>query len=108
MDAAGMVRLSLDDLEAIKCCFTEYFLDRDMLWLFGSRANLSRKGGDIDLYIETYAKTIEEGLKMRNNFISALESKIGEQKIDIVLNMMNYPHPLPIHEIAKTQGKRII
>jgi hypothetical protein len=33
---------------------------------------------------------------------------IGEQKIDVILNIINHPYPLPIHEIAKIKGVRII
>lgn len=102
------VRLSDYDLEALKICFKKYFLEDDRLWLFGSRADLNKKGGDIDLYIETYAQTIDDAIKMRSIFLSKFEEMVGEQKIDVVLNMINSPYPLPIHEIAKTKGVRII
>ena len=80
----------------------------DELWLFGSRADLSKKGGDIDLYIETHAKTVDEAIKRKTDFVWNLEQTIGEQKIDIVLNPLNFPYPLPIHEIAKIEGVRIV
>lgn len=102
------VRLSDYDLEALEFCFKKHFLADDRLWVFGSRADLSKKGGDIDLYIETYAKTIDDAIKMRAIFLSKFEEIVGEQKIDIVLNMINSPYPLPIHEIAKTKGVRIV
>ena len=50
----------------------------------------------------------EAAIKMKSNFLWDLEQKIGEQKIDLVLNMLRDPYPLPIHEIAKTKGVRII
>jgi aminoglycoside 6'-N-acetyltransferase len=102
------VRLSDHDFESLKSCFRKYFLDGDKLWLFGSRADLNKKGGDIDLYIETYAKTIDDAVKMESSFLFALQDKIGEQKIDIVLNMINNPYPISIHDIAKKTGVRII
>jgi predicted nucleotidyltransferase len=46
------VRLPDKDLDQIKVLFKSFF-NKDHLWLFGSRVNLSKKGGDIDLYIET-------------------------------------------------------
>ena len=102
------VRFSDYDLECLKNTFATHFLEKDRLWIFGSRADLTKKGGDIDLYIETYAENANDALKRRGDFIWDLEQKIGEQKIDIVINMINYPYPLPIHEIAKTKGVRII
>ena len=102
------VRLSDHDLEALKALFLVYFLPGDRLWLFGSRADLSKKGGDIDLYVETQADTIEQAMKMKSNFIWNLEQKIGEQKIDLVLNMLNHPCPLPIHTVALTEGVKIV
>ncbi len=37
------VRLSEKDLNALKTIFYKYFLDKDRLWLFGSRVNLEKK-----------------------------------------------------------------
>ena len=102
------VRLSDYDLAAIEFLFCKHFLPQDELWLFGSRANLNKKGGDIDLYVETYACTVDKAIKMKLAFLSDLEQKIGEQKIDLVLNMQNDPYHLPIYEVAKTTGVRII
>ena len=102
------VRLSDHDLDALEFIFKKYFMKDDELWLFGSRVDLSKKGGDIDLYIETNAKEVKDAIKMKSNFIIELESKIGEQKIDVVLNMLNFPYPVPIHNIAKEKGVRIV
>lgn len=102
------VRLSAHDLAAVERVFKKNFLHGDALWLFGSRADLSRKGGDIDLYVETNAASVAKASKMRSKFIGELEQAIGEQKIDVVLNMLNFPYPLPIHEIAKKNGVRLI
>jgi RimJ/RimL family protein N-acetyltransferase len=102
------VRLSDHDLDALEFVFKKSFMKDDKLWLFGSRVDLSKKGGDIDLYIETTAKDVKDAVKMKLNFMMELESKIGEQKIDVVLNMLNYPYPLPIHDIAKAKGLRIV
>ena len=52
------MRLSSHQLEAIKQVFHKHFLKMDTLWLFGSRVDALKKGGDIDLYIETEYPTI--------------------------------------------------
>lgn len=102
------VRLSKQALEAVELLFHKHFLRGDKLWLFGSRTDITKKGGDIDFYVETQAKTIADAIKMKSDFIWELEQIIGEQKIDLVLNMLNFPHPIPIHDIARTKGINII
>lgn len=103
-----IIRLSIKHSIALEVVFRKYFLKKDKLWVFGSRADLNRKGGDIDLYIEANAKTIDEIAKMKSDFIKNLKHQIGEQKIDIVINMLNFPYNLPIYKVAKTEGVRII
>ena len=108
MEEMKKVRLSDHDLKALENLFLKHFLPEDKLWLFGSRTDLTKKGGDIDLCIETHAKTVNDAIKRKTDFVWDLEQAIGEQKIDIVLNLLNFPYPLPIHEIAKTEGVRIV
>ena len=52
------------------------------VWLFGSRADDSKKGGDIDIAIfsEKLSKDVMKEIQVRR-FIC---NRIGEQKIDIV------------------------
>lgn len=54
-------------------------------FLFGSRADDSRRGGDIDLYIEA-ALTPQEAVRARMAMLAHLYLEIGEQRIDLVLN----------------------
>lgn len=102
------IRLSDYDLNSITTLFCKYFLKDDRLWIFGSRVNLSKKGGDIDLYIETYANDVNQAMNMKSDFLWELEHQIGEQKIDIVINMINNPHPLLIHDVARAQGIQLV
>jgi len=52
------------------------------VWLFGSRADDNKKGGDIDIaiYSEKVSKDVMKEIQVRR-FIC---NRIGEQKIDIV------------------------
>lgn len=103
-----IVRLPTLDIAAIECTFRDNWLPNDSIWIFGSRADLSRKGGDIDIYIETHAKTVEQAFNMQQQFTLELINKIGEQKVDVVLNMLNFPENLPIYEVAKNEGVKIL
>jgi len=77
------MRLSVHQHETIKRCFKEVFGTGD-IYLFGSRVDDSKKGGDIDLYIviEEHENLFEKKIK----FLAKVKREIGEQKIDVVFN----------------------
>lgn len=100
------MRLSQEEIQSILETFRAHFLPEDHLWLFGSRANPHKKGGDIDLYIETHYQDINKVSDSHIQFILDLEDKIGEQKIDVVIKFKDYH--LPIHDIAKREGVQLI
>ncbi|MCE5293755.1 MAG: nucleotidyltransferase domain-containing protein [Chlamydiales bacterium] len=74
------------------------------VWLFGSRVDDTKKGGDIDLYIETDLEkdTVAAKLHMRK----LIGPVFGEQKIDIVVRSRS-KIPSPIHEIAMSTGQKL-
>ena len=47
------MRLSIEEQKAIKDAFRVHFGREDHLWLFGSHTDDTKRGGDIDLYVET-------------------------------------------------------
>lgn len=71
------------------------------VWLFGSRVDDLKLGGDIDLYIEIDSSV--DMLKAKLNLMSYFEIKLGEQKIDLLMRYKDQPMS-PIHEIAKNSG----
>lgn len=50
--------------------------------LFGSRIYNDKKGGDIDLYIDSSNASLEKKI----DFLVFLKQKIGDRKIDVVVN----------------------
>ena len=52
------------------------------VWLFGSRVDDNKKGGDIDIGILSLKVDVMEEIKIRQK----IYDKIGEQKIDIVIS----------------------
>ena len=77
------MRLSQRYIDVIKSRFKEFFNDGD-IYLFGSRVDDSKKGGDIDLYLvlQEHKNLFEKKIK----FLSRVKRELGEQKIDIVFN----------------------
>jgi predicted nucleotidyltransferase len=80
------MRLSVKYRQVIKKYFYEFFQNGE-IYLFGSRVDDSKKGGDIDLYLvlKEHTNILEKKLK----FLSRIKRELGEQKIDIVFNTDN-------------------
>ena len=76
------MRLSLFEIETIIKLKDEFFGIKPKIFLFGSRVEDKKKGGDIDLYIKT--EITDDIFEKRINFLSSLYKKLGEQKIDVV------------------------
>ena len=94
------MRLKNNEIQAIKTTFNKIF-KHGTIYLFGSRIDDTKKGGDIDLYISTPNK--KDLVSKKIDFLVQLKRKIGEQKIDVVLD---YATNRLIDNIAK-QGIRL-
>jgi hypothetical protein len=102
------MRLTEKELTIIRKTFQEYFSSSDHLWLFGSRVDDAKKGGDIDFYIETMESDVSTALAKRSKFVVALYMSIGDQKIDVVLNQLPLKGDLLIYEEARATGVQLI
>ncbi|MEY3901335.1 MAG: hypothetical protein RL189_641 [Pseudomonadota bacterium] len=80
------MRLSEFAIDAIRKTAAQTFGPEVSVWLFGSRVDDSKRGGDIDLLIitESDQKRLDI-LRSETDFLVALKSMIGEQKIDLVV-----------------------
>ena len=78
------MRLSKQYVDVIKKNF-ELFFQKGDVFLFGSRVDESKKGGDIDLYlvVEDHGDLFEKKIK----FLSRIKRELGDQKIDVVFNI---------------------
>jgi len=101
------MRLSNEQLIAIRESTVRHFGDDAQLWLFGSRVRDHEKGGDIDLLIEVRDKTAAETINCKLHFLRELHTRLGEQKIDVVIRRLNSSTELPIYQIAKQTGVQL-
>ncbi|MCL5030367.1 MAG: nucleotidyltransferase domain-containing protein [Bacteroidetes bacterium] len=94
------LRIKSEHIEAIKKIIKDSFGKDAKVYLFGSRTDDNKKGGDIDLYIETDVK--ENIFEKKIKIMGALHKVLGEQKIDIVIN--NFSSDKYIYTVAKIEG----
>lgn len=104
----SQIRLSKSQIDAIIYAFKDNFNSDDHLWIFGSRADLAAKGGDIDLYIETNNPIAKNVIDNKFKMVSNIWRKIGEQKIDVVINMLNTKQDLEIYQEARKHGIQLV
>lgn len=101
------MRLSNQQVSAIKDIAAECFGDGVRVYLFGSRVNDNDRGGDIDLYIELDEGELAAVLAAKYEFLARLKQRIGDQRIDVVVNSPARRHPPPVVAIAKQTGIRL-
>lgn len=99
------MRLSTDQIQAIRFAATTTFGDDTAVWLFGSRVDDTKKGGDIDLLLRPSPIATEQPFPKKVKMLTLLERLLGERKIDLIIEQ-----PLdarPIVTVAHTTGIQI-
>ena len=74
--------MSKREIEAILQVAEDIYGTDVKVYLFGSRVDDSRRGGDIDLLVRT--TSAKKGILERVRMASRIKSLIGDQKIDII------------------------
>lgn len=77
------MRLSADQVTAIKTAAREAFGPDAIVRLFGSRVDDGRRGGDIDLHVEASPETATIDHEVRFRFL--LWKALDEPQIDVVV-----------------------
>ncbi len=79
------MRLEKFEIESIKNLAQQHFGKDVQVFLFGSRTSNNKRGGDIDLFIRK-KNGVKPDIRSKINFITDLIFKIGDQRIDVVLD----------------------
>ncbi|NOT17947.1 MAG: nucleotidyltransferase domain-containing protein [Sulfuriferula sp.] len=95
------MRLNPAEVDIIQAAFRATFHQGE-LYLFGSRVDDSKRGGDIDLYV--VPAQMQNLSATRIDFLVKLKQGLGEQKIDVVVDRGGNRL---IDTIAKQQGELI-
>jgi hypothetical protein len=73
------------------------------VWLFGSRADDIRRGGDFDLFVEAGLTPPGGRTLPKIEAVVALERILDDQSVDLIVRFPGDAEQ-PIHRIAKTTG----
>jgi len=98
------MRLTDQQRTIIRATVAETFGSGADVWLFGSRVDDSKRGGDIDLLIETDLVDVDAIARAEISFMTKIQAKLGEQKIDVLLDYPSRNTRPPIFSIAKQTG----
>lgn len=98
------MRLSETERNVLTTTAAAAFGHDAVLRLFGSRVNDARRGGDIDLLVETHMSDPAAIAAAHTRFLAAVYARLGEQKIDVLIDFPGRTHQSPIWSIAREQG----
>ena len=95
------MRLTPAEINIIQAAFQQTF-STGKIYLFGSRTDDTKKGGDIDLYIQAHNLSDPlQRLRQKLQFLTCVKTRLGDQKIDVLLE--SNPKS-PIERVAIEQG----
>ncbi len=98
------MRLTPEQRAAIRSAAAECFGETVGIWLFGSRVDDGKRGGDIDLLIETTQSDLAMIVQAELAFLAKVKAKLGEQKIDLLIDYPTRRFSPPIFAIARQTG----
>ena len=103
------MRISPQQTETIKIFTHRHFGEDAEVWLFGSRVNNEKRGGDYDFLIETSINQPDIIIEHKITMIAELQStsNFEDEKIDIIVKRRSSSFDMPIYGIAKKEGVRL-
>ncbi len=97
------MRLTQFEISQIKRLVNYHFGANAKVYLFGSRTDDTKKGGDIDLLIQlNEEQTARDIMLKKAAFLSKLEMRLGEQKIDLLIKTNKNDHLSIVKTAFKT------
>ena len=103
------MRITSEQLNVMKALAHRYFGEDAEIWLFGSRADDKKRGGDYDFFIETSLDDADKIISRKIDLLTELQGTypFEDEKIDIIVKRRFSPFEMPIYEIVKHEGVRL-
>lgn len=92
------MRISEESARKAAAIIARAYGDRAGVWLFGSRADDDKRGGDVDFFVETPSTDLVAKLRCKSDL-----ADLFDLKVDLVVG----DGTKPIHRIAKQTGVRL-
>lgn len=105
------MRLSPTEIAAISQAAHDCLPAGTRVYLFGSRTDPARRGGDIDLLIEApEPMSPEQQVDHRHRFVARLYALMDERRIDALLTWPNNPADIsrPVMHAARQQAIELV
>ncbi|UZR28754.1 nucleotidyltransferase domain-containing protein [Methylococcus mesophilus] len=96
-------------IDTVRRLVHSHFGEDADVWLFGSRVDDSKKGGDYDFLIETSLKQPDAIIEQKIALIAELQSAVPfeDEEIDLIVKRRNSSFDIPIYSIAKKDGIKL-
>ncbi|KHD08612.1 hypothetical protein PN36_02605 [Candidatus Thiomargarita nelsonii] len=101
------MRLTQQEIQIIKSSVREVMGEDASAWLFGSRVDDSKRGGDIDLFIEADLPDPRTRVQKNSQLWAKLQLRLGEQRIDIIIAAAQSEEQKLIERMARETGIRL-
>lgn len=103
------MRVTTRQAETIRTLAHRHFGADAVVWLFGSRVDDGKRGGDYDFLVETSCDEPDQIIEQKIALIVALQSSpfFEDEKIDLVVKRRNSSFELPIYKVAQDEGVRL-
>lgn len=98
------MRLTAQQQATVRTTVAETFGSDAQVRLFGSRTDDNKRGGDIDLLITTNQSDVSTLMRAEIALLTKLQMKLGEQKIDVLLDYPSRKERPPIFRVALQTG----
>lgn len=99
------MRITPSQIGKVRATVNRILGEPHQIWLFGSRADDKKRGGDLDLMIETEA-VVPNRAAVLCRLYGALIMALGDRKLDILLKDAR-TGDAQIFEIARRTGLRL-
>lgn len=104
------MRIEPQQINLLKTLVRKYFGQNANVWLFGSRVNDTRRGGDYDFYLETSIEDPDAIIEKKLSLLADLQAAVcfEDEKIDLVVKRRHSSFDLPIYRVAKNEGIQLL
>lgn len=99
------MRLTPEQIAAIRQGVAQIAGDMARVWLFGSRVRDDARGGDVDLMVELDTP-VAEPAALSARLATVVSRAMEGRKVDVLIKAPNLM-VLPIHSIALAEGIRL-